>query len=185
MLVCCFHTGGPYRDEAERLRASLERCGVRYRIDEVPSRGSWDANVCITPEYIRDVMHTTDGPVLYLDADAVMHSVPVFPAGYDVQVHYHGGYELLDGTLWLANNAVSRSLVDQWCDETTVGVWEQKTLQDILERRDDIAVNRLGPEYCCIFDTTRALHPGVEPVIEHLQASRRLKNEVSNGGESA
>lgn len=185
MLTCCFHTGGPYRDEAERLRASLERCGVRYRIDEVPSRGSWDANVCITPEYIRDVMRGCSGPVLYLDADAVMHSVPVFPDGYDVQVHYLAGRELLDGTLWLANNAASRSLVDQWCEETTIGVWEQKTLQDILERRGDIAVNRLGPEYCCIFDTTRALHPGVDPVIEHLQASRRLKNEVSDGGESA
>lgn len=180
MLVCCFHTGGPYRDEAERLRESLERCGVQHRIDEVPSRGSWDANVCITPDYIREVMNSTAQNVLYLDADAVMHSVPVFDPAYDIACHYLRGWELLDGTLWLNNNNTTRDVVRQWCEETTVGVWEQKTLQDILDRRSDVRVNRLPPEYCYIFDTSRALHPGVEPIIEHMQASRRLKDEVSD-----
>lgn len=160
------------------MRASLQRLGLDYRIDELPSRGSWDRNILITPEYVRDVMRDADGPVLYVDADAEFHSVPEFDRGYDVQVHYLNGHELLDGTLWLANNAISRDLVDQWCSEVRVGVWEQKTLQDILTRRTDIRVNRLAPEYCFIYDTSRALHPGVEPIIEHHQASRRLKKDV-------
>lgn len=185
MKICCFHTGGGYRAEADRLRESLDRIGLDHRIDELPSRGSWDRNILITPEYIRDVMYTTSKPVLYVDADAEFHSVPEFPDGFDVQVHYLNGRELLDGTLWLANNPRTRDLVDQWCNEVRVGVWEQKTLQDILERRTDIKVNRLGPEYCFIYDTSRALYPGVEPIIEHHQASRRLKREVSNATESA
>lgn len=180
MLVCCFHTGGPYAVEAERLRASLQRLGLEYRIDEVPSRGSWDRNILITPEYIRDVMRETDGPVLYVDADAEFHSGPEFEGGYDLAVHYLNGHELLDGTMWVANNAVSRDVVDQWCNEVRVGEWEQVTLQRILDRRPDVRVNCLPPEYCYIFDTSRALHPGVEPIIEHHQASRRLKREVNN-----
>ena len=184
MKICCFHTGGPYAAEADVLRASLQRLGLDYRIDELPSRGSWDRNILITPEYIRDVMWDTDGPVLYVDADAEFHSVPAFDPGYDVQVHYLQDRELLDGTLWLANNHITRDLVDQWCSEVRVGVWEQKTLQDILARRTDIRVNRLAPEYCFIYDTSRALHPGVEPIIEHHQASRRLKREVSDAIES-
>lgn len=185
MLVCCFHTGGPYAAEAERLRASLQRLGLPHRIDELPSRGSWDQNILITPEYIRDMLDSTVGPVLYVDADAEFHGVPAFEDGYDVQVHYLSDRELLDGTLWLANNDTTRGLVDQWCSEVRVGEWEQKTLQDILERRSDVRVNRLGPEYCYIFDTSRAFYPGVEPIIEHHQASRRLKREVSDAVESA
>lgn len=180
MKICCFHTGGPYAVEAERLASSLQRLGLDYRIDEVPSRGSWDRNILITPEYIRDVMAQTDGPVLYVDADAEFHDVPVFDGGYDVHVHYLHGRELLDGTLWLANNDVSRDLVDQWCSEVRVGEWEQLTLQRILERRHDVRVKRLGPEYCFIYDTSRQHYPGVEPIIEHHQASRRLKREVQS-----
>lgn len=185
MITCCFHTGGPYAVEAERLRASLQRLGLEYRIDEVQSRGSWDRNILITPEYIRDVMRETKGPVLYVDADAEFHSVPEFDRGYDIAVHYLNGRELLDGTLWLANNPISRDVVDQWCSEVRVGVWEQKTLQSILERRPDVRVNRLEPQYCYIFDTSKALHPNVEPIIEHHQASRRLKREVSNAPKPA
>ena len=185
MIVCCFHTGGAYKAEAERLRESLQRLGLKYRIDEVPSRGSWDRNILITPEYIRDVMAETDGPVLYVDADAEFHSVPEFDRGYDVQVHYLQGRELLGGTLWLANNDISRDLVDQWCNEVRVGEWEQLTLQNILTRRHDVRVKRLDPEYCFIYDTSRALYPGVEPIIEHHQASRRLKREVSDATKPA
>jgi len=185
MIVCCFHTGGAYKAEADRLEKSLQRLGLKYRIDELPSRGSWDRNILITPEYIRDVMYTTTEPVLYVDADAEFHSVPEFDRGYDLQVHYLQGRELLDGTLWLANNPISRDLVHQWCNEVRVGEWEQLTLQNILTRRHDIRVNRLAPEYCFIYDTSRALHPGVEPIIEHHQASRRLKREVSDAVEPA
>lgn len=180
MIVCCFHTGGPYAVEAERLRRSLVALGLDHRIDELPSRGSWDRNILITPEYIRDVMRSTDGPVLYVDADAEFHRVPAFDAEFDVQVHYLRDRELLDGTLWLANNDVTRDLVEQWCAEVRVGEWEQLTLQRIIERRPDVRVNRLPPAYCYIFDTSRRLYPDVEPVIEHHQASRRLKREVSD-----
>lgn len=185
MIVCCFHTGGPYAAEAERLAASLDKLNLPYRIDEVPSRGSWDRNILITPEYIRDVMAETGGPVLYVDADAEFHSVPEFETGYDVALHYLNGKELLGGTMWLANNETCRSLVDQWCSEVRVGEWEQKTLQRILSQRDDVRVNRLGPEYCFIYDTSRALYPGVDPIIEHHQASRRLKREVFDATEPA
>ena len=184
MLVCCFHTGGPYAAEAERLEASLMRLRMDYRIDIVPSRGSWEENILITPEYIRGVMDRTDQDVLYVDADAEFHSVPTFDPSYDLAVHYlehsSGWRELLDGTLWLKNNTRTKHLVDQWCAEVRVGEWEQKTLQRILTQRGDIRVNELPPEYCCIFDTSRKLHPDVQPISEHHQASRRIKREVSD-----
>jgi hypothetical protein len=178
MKICCFHTGGPYAVEAERLRASLQRLGLDYRIDELPSRGSWDRNILITPEYVRDMLRETKGPILYVDADAEFHSVPEFDRGYDLQVHYLRGRELLNGTLWLAYNPATLDLVDQWCKEVRVGEWEQVTLQRILERRTDVRVKRLDPAYCFIYDTSRTAYPGVEPIIEHHQASRRLKREV-------
>lgn len=182
MLVCCFHTGGPYAAEAERLERSLQKLRLDYRIDVLPSRGSWEKNILITPEYIRGVLDRTDEDVLYVDADAEFHRVPVFDKRYDLAVHYlehrGGRRELLDGTLWLANNAITRSLVDQWCAEVREGEWEQVTLQRILEERDDIRVNELSPAYCYIFDTSRRLYPDVQPIIEHHQASRRLKREV-------
>jgi len=36
----------------------------------------------------------------------------------------------------------------------------------------------LPPEYTFIFDSMRKMYPDTKPVIEHFQASRKLRNRV-------
>lgn len=185
MIVCSFHTGAGYAIEAERLRASLDRVGLAYRIDQLDSLGSWNANITLKPSYIQRVMREHNEPVLWVDADAEFHAVPVFDVGHDVAVHYLAERELLAGTVWLNQTEAAHSVIDDWVRESKVGEWDQVTLQRILKRRTDVRVHRLPPEYCCIFDISRRQYPGVVPIIEHHQASRRLKREVSHAPKPA
>jgi len=181
-LVVAYHTGGEYAEEAERLAASLDRLAIPHEIEQMPVAGGWRANAHIRPEFLlaKRYQHPTR-PLLSLDADCVVHSDPFdFLAAMDcdVAIHRLRGREVLPGTLWLASGD---GLVDEFLRE-----WQS---QNHLHPANDDRVNCLAaietttglraadlpPEYAFIFDTFRTLHPGVEPVIEHFQASRRLK----------
>lgn len=188
-LVIAYYTHEPYRVESENLRTSLLHLGIDHRIEHVEDRGSWEANTSAKPRFIRRMMDLHPGPIVYLDADAVVQSSPVLfnsidPRAHgcvDVAVHYrerHFGEELLSGTVWLSNTQRCKEVVDQWIAacEADRGTWDQRHLQQILSNLPAGRVFRLPPEYCCIFDSMRAQHPGIVPVIEHFQASRRLKH---------
>jgi hypothetical protein len=193
LMVIAYHTDDRYAAEAENLRASLIRHGLKHRIDRVGDRGSWAANTSAKPTFVRRMLYAHAGPVLYLDADAVVQRPPVQlqalrPADFDLAVHYRrreGGplktrVELLSGTIWFGNTPACRELVERWekACRAAPDVWDQKHLQNIVADMPGLRVMNLPPEYCCIFDSMREQHPGIEPVIEHFQASRRFKERA-------
>ena len=47
-----------------------------------------------------------------------------------------------------------------------------------MRNEGKIKDKNLPPEYTMIFDSMRAMYPDVNPVIEHFQASRTLRNKV-------
>ena len=57
-------------------------------------------------------------------------------------------------------------------------VWEQKHLASVIMEWNEVRFFKLPPEYCFIHDSSRKEHPGLEPVIEHLQASRKMRSKV-------
>ena len=93
----------------------------------------------------------------------------------DFACHYKNNHELLSGTLFFSPKAVP--LVDAWIEENkrTPKVWDQRTLAIVLKDFGHLKQEVLPPAYCQIFDSMR--QHGV-PVIEHFQASRRLKRVV-------
>ena len=183
-LICAFYTEGtPYEDIILKLEDSLIALGLRYKIKSYQSRGSWVANCAIKPEFLLDCLNDTDGDILYVDADAVIHKVPdincIENIGVYYKLHKNGERELLSGTIYLKQEAIP--LVEDWLAMQTSHptMWDQKSLAAVVGNK---TIHHLPQGYCKIFDA-----PWVEDddlFIEHHQASRKHKASISDLPES-
>jgi hypothetical protein len=188
LYVAYFTAGNGYAREADELCHSLDNYGLDHVVQLAANLGSWAANTSHKPTFVRDMMMRHDGrPLVYLDADARVRRRPVLfeqlgvgsRGDYDVAVHYFRGEQLASGTIWFAPTARAWALVRRWetyC-RANPSVWDQQCLQDVIAQDPPpgLKVYRLPPEYCFIFDLSRQMFPNARPVVEHLQASRRLR----------
>lgn len=141
------------------------------------------------PQHLMEMMadHEDGTRIVWLDADARLGEEATEaeftpdPSGYfmsmpeaiDFGAHWREGQELLSGTLYLRVSDASRTLVHMWhqrCIQNE-GAWDQRVLQGTLFLIANLVITVLSPHYCCIPD----LMPGIQPVIRHRQASRKLK----------
>lgn len=182
--ICAFYTEDtPYEKEIQALRLSCLDNGLELFAKAYKSRGEWVKNAAIKPEFIATcfVLFPREN-ILYVDADAVIRKKPNFSAfDGDIGVHYKDGKELLSGTIFLRNNRITRKLINMWYDlqKQNETEWDQRVLQKLLEDHAEeigVRVVNLPPTYTMIFDSMR--HLG-EPVIEHMQASRRYKQRIA------
>ena len=101
------------------------------------------------------------------------------PDTVDTALHRFNGREVLSGTVWFANNAKAREVVDLWCQYNSgaISCLEQKNLAHAIHDTADVRQYELPCEYCFIFDLSARLHPGVVPVVEHFQRSRETRRK--------
>lgn len=176
-LTCGFFTDG-YAVEAAQLRASLEQTGTPYFQKHYPSRGYWEANTRIKPEFLLDCLRRFKGrDIVYLDADCVVRSpltlffdftadIGVFCAPTDAGL----SHRYLTGTLYLRNTAAVQAFVQDWIDAQEgmlLGV-DQDSFAMAIGKHSGLRIGPLPESYVKIFDR------GTEaPVVEHFQASRQ------------
>lgn len=195
-MVISFYTKGTgYEREIKKLEASLKRFGIHYHFYGSKQYGSWRANLNAKSACILAALDKyPQKDIVFLDSDAIVRQYPElfdrlsFSGLHDMAAHFHAypqsvpGGSLLSGTLWFRNNKTARALVKLWHQ---IGldfpqVRHQHCLRLAIDemRRAGRKVNvfRMPREYTCIFDY-RA-NRGAQPVIEHFQASRKLKSEV-------
>jgi hypothetical protein len=171
-----------YKECSDRLVESLERHGYTQHVEyPVVPVGRWAANVRhFKPVVLARALAEIEGDVLYLDADAIVHGkLPIFDdwAGADMAVHYKQDRELLGGTVYLHPSERLRFFLEDVAAfmEYSELVW-QRAAQLRLVKHPEIEVLRLPPEYCCIFDSMRSENPGIIPLIEHMQQSRKAQH---------
>jgi hypothetical protein len=188
VIYVSYHAGPGYADEAAGLRESLDALGLEYRVHEEPDRGSWFANCAHKPTFLAYMRAHLAGPIVWLDADARVLSVPDWSAveGCDLAYHRFRGRETLSGTLYIGDTARARGLLVAWAaaqrakgepprDGHNWGYADQVSLQKLLDAPHRWDVRELPEAYACI---DRLHSEGVEPVIWHRQASRRLKRRT-------
>lgn len=176
-LACSFFTDA-YRINAEHLQTSLVQTQTPYFLKRYPSRGYWEANTRIKPEFLLTCLQRfPERDIVYLDADSVVHAplelffnfqgdVGVFVAPANSRL----SHAYLTGTLYLRNTAAVRRFVQDWIDAQdgmVLGV-DQDSFAAAIERNPALVVTPLPESYVKIFDRGDAA-----PVIEHFQASRR------------
>ena len=182
MIVVAFYTENtPYEQEIENLRTSCNALGINYHFEGYETRGKWVLNAGIKPEFIWEMLHKFDERLLYIDADAIIREYPILAEEIDCDIaaHIMAGGSLLSGTVIFDNNDRVKSLVNEWVARTRKdpGIWDQKTLHEtIVHHGPRLGINfkELPQEYTKIFDK-----PWGEPIIEHFQASRKLRKLVN------
>jgi hypothetical protein len=170
-----------YAAAAKTLAHSLDKLDIPHIAYECIRLGNWyDTVVHWKPRIVQMALDENPGvDIVYTDSDSVFHSrPPLFDnwTGADLGLHYLRGVELLGGTQYWSNTPKTRALLDEMSTimaqrHTT----SQLALAEVLWQRTDVTIEKLPPEYCFIFDTSRALYPGVTPIVEHFQHSRRAR----------
>lgn len=198
-VVSFYTTGTGYENEIKKLQASLDRLSIPYHFFPVEPRGSWRANLNYKSEIILqafDMFPKKD--IVFIDADAVVRRYPELfdklseDHQYDVAAHFHPyrgneipGGSLLSGTLWFQNSERGRELVRTWNEigAENKTIRHQHCLRLAIEKLSGegryVFICRLPREYTLIFDYYRGEE--VLAVVEHFQASRRLRAQVGTG----
>lgn len=167
-----------YKNEAAKLKQSLEALNLQYHVAGIEDQGSWDANTHYKPIFIKQQIQNQSA-VVWLDADCMVLQYPqlFFELDCDVAFHRFKDKELLSGTVFFKNTARTIELLDKWIaiNEANLEVFDQKNLDQALKSMGDISILELPPEYCFIFDLSKDYYPRVNPIIEHYQASRKFR----------
>lgn len=123
MIVVSFFTA-EYRDHAPRLRSECDRLGLRHRIEELPTTGSYLRNCCLKPGFIRRCLHDERGPVLWVDVDGSILGSPTFFSDddpFDMQAKRMGRHRKRTwhvGTMWWNYTPNALTFVDRWVENT-------------------------------------------------------------------
>jgi hypothetical protein len=170
----------PYEEEAKKLVQSAKKFGISVETASFPNQGEWVKNAALKPTFILGMMekYLNQEWFLYVDVDARFRQYPSLFDTFvgDLGVHYRRGKELLSGTIFIRNTLEMRAFVSSWISHQRKNpkVWDQKTLQYCVEY-STIKVVDLPAGYTQIFDS---MSRHGQPVIEHMQASRRYRKVV-------
>ncbi len=187
LVISYFTLDTPYEEEVKNLRRSCVELGIEHFIEGVTSRGSWERNCAMKAQFVKDCSEKFMRPVLWVDADAVLRSPPLLLGGaeMDFAVSKAAGWQFASGTTYFNCTENAQRMLDVWVEECrrAPDVWDQIHLDTAWERvvaRHALRTMWLPPSYAKIFDLeTQAKYGNCEPVIEHFQASRRMKGAVS------
>ncbi len=196
-LVIAYYTENTqYEVLAGNLQKSLQHFGLAHHIEPIKDQGSWEKNTHYKAYFIRDILNIRNQDVLYVDVDAQFKRYPELIETLDCDIAYRTQDfrwrkdEALSGTVFFKNNDKVKNLVNRWIqlNEATPAermkpeTWEQKNMQRAQREMPDINYYNLPPEYTFIFDHTKAMYPGVLPVIEHYQESRNVHRNLNQKG---
>lgn len=176
-LYCSFYAGEGYAKEAAGLVETLTAWRLPYVVEERADAGSWEKNCGGKAAFLLDVRRRhPNRPLVWLDADARVREYPsLFDyLTADIGAHWMNHIELLSGTLFIGTSSNADKLLKVWRDgcEASPSEWDQRVLQRIItDWQGPLSIADIPASYCAIFDANMA----TQPVIEHMQASRRLR----------
>jgi len=189
LLTSFFTAKTGYEKLVPKFKKTAVNVGIKeMTIDVYPNLKDWHKNTRIKAVIIHEHLIGLEGlydAVVFVDIDARFHSYPKLfdDLKCDFAAHFrnwrHARDELLSGTLFFRINKRTRDLVADWIElnRQNPTIWEQKNLQRAFKRAPTLKHAKLPIEYCTIFDDPN--RSKIEPVIEHFQASRKLRYEVT------
>jgi len=174
-----------YEEEARRLIASCSAAQVEIYSESIASLGAWELNCGFKARFVEKLWQESRRPVLWLDADAIVHQRPILLEGAtcDFALHKVNRWEFASGTIFFNQTPLAELLLRRWVERCAAAprTWDQITLdlawEDII-REHPLETLWLPDNYTKIFDRPSRFARR-EFVVEHFQASRRLKAQVS------
>jgi len=193
MVIGYYTLNTVYEEISNKLIASLDKIPeLDYNIVGIDSLGTWAKNTHMKAKVIRQFIEKyPDKKLLYVDVDAIIHSYPKLldDLDCDIAVRYQDfkwrKNECLSGTVFINNTPNAKMLVDIWIDKNDKYIsqdnnprnWDQFNLDRAIKEFTDINLYVLPPEYTFIFDHMKRIYPNIKPIIEHFQASRKVRGK--------
>jgi hypothetical protein len=195
LYVSYYTIGNGYELEAAGLLRTLKAfrlphivTGIRHVPGGAP--WTWQRATLYKAEFVREMQHAyPDLPLVWIDSDArVVQRPQMFDwLLCDVAAHWYRNREMLAGTLFFAPGKTSKAVVTAWiqrnCARPDRRRAEQSNLMDVLHAWSGLRIVNLPPEYAWIDagagdDLSARAYGRRHPVIQHRQASRRLKRRT-------
>ena len=178
-IACGFYTPN-YLEQILSLKKSLEELGINHYFKRYERAATWEATTRIKPVFVNHCIEKfADKDVLYLDADAVVRRPLTFFEGQqsDISILFHPTkvgntpyLRIAAGTVFIKNSEGGRKFARLWKDAEKYAkplTLDEDMIYMAFGEMAGVSIAVLPPSYSKIFDK-----PGVEPVIEHFQASR-------------
>ena len=193
LIIAYYTLGNPYQELSENLRKSCKEFNLPHFLKPIEDLGSWEKNTHYKANFISECLVRFSENLVYVDVDAEFKRYPDLFESLDCDIAYRTENfrwrkdEALSGTIFMRNNNNVKSLVNTWQSindsnqsfRDRPDTWEQANLKRATEKTLEISYKNLPPEYTYIFDHTKSMYPDISPVIEHYQASRKLKSSKS------
>lgn len=195
LYVSYYTIGNGYELEAAGLVRTLEVFGLPHVVTGLArepggARWTWQRANLYKAEFIREMQHAyPHRPLVWIDSDArVVQRPQMFDwLVCDVAAHWFRNREMLAGTLFFAPGKTSKAVVTAWIERNHAHPdrrrADQPNLMDVIHGWRNLRVVNLPPEYAWIDsgrgdDLSARAYGRRHPVIQHRQASRRLKRRV-------
>lgn len=177
IIVSAYTPNTPYEEMAGRLRASCNALELAHDIVTIPPGASWEATTCAKASVCRDAWRRLERPILWVDADAVIHRRPnlLLGSSADFAVHrWKHKLHIITATVFFNQTRAAGDLLDAWVARCAADhtVSDQEHLDRLWKTMPDLLIQWLPRSYCQIFDAARE-DPDI--VIEQFQASRLRK----------
>lgn len=184
-----------YKPVAEKyLIPSLKKLSIEPYIICVPNLNNWKTATDYKATFVQECLNGFKEDIVWIDCDATVNYYPELfdniPIEYDIGVHYFDPTLFYDdiikpphvasGTIFIRNNEKIKILVNEWIENTKYTRWEQMALQLAIEHNSTIKNYNLPRSHCYINSQPNGKPPRViieQPVIEHFQASREMRNK--------
>ncbi len=176
------------------LKPSLEKFNLNYYVEESKEEKDWKTNTDYKSLFIKKCLNKFKENLIFTDVDSIINAPPVLfgqiPPEYDIGIHYFSwephygrknpaGLVVLSGTIYIKYGPKTLALLDKWIELTPKYAWEQKALQEAIRRLPELKIYKLPREYCYISNQPSGEPPVIpveNPIVEHFQASRKLKH---------
>lgn len=191
-IVICFYTlDTPYEQEVLNLKHSCEKWDIELLAEPLPSRGSWEANCALKPQFILDKLESLKRPIFWADADSVFLKKPDFAQflPYDVSVREmplfrHDPHHRYNAAAVFINaTPAGISFAISWRDAClgATPFLDQYALGIALSSQRVAAFYPMPVSYCKVFDADMFFINDEDVVLEQTQASRRYRNFFQPG----
>lgn len=188
LTIAYYTKGNSYETISENLKQSCKSLGIPLFLEGIDDLGSWENNTHYKATFILDCLNKYQQNLVYVDVDAIFNSYPILFDSLDCDIAYRTenfkwrSNEALSGTIFIKNTPKGKTIIREWIEmnqknpasRSKPETWEQANMQRVVVGNPDIIYYNLPPEYTFITDHTRRMYPGLKPVIEHFQESRRV-----------
>jgi hypothetical protein len=200
MRIVTFYTP-EYAGEVQPWVDSIMGSGLPYFIDIKDSLGSWRKNVGMKPQFLLDCLEQFKEPILWIDMDGrvvgPMHDLGLAPGMYDFGAWFipwdqmnpadrPGGAKtkndgISSGTMFWNYTPAAIAFLNRWIyAENGQYKYGQIVLGDVWHgmRPPELRTWRMPQAWFKVFDRPWKRGESGPAIIEHFQASRRLRNKI-------